>query len=165
MVLEIMYCAVSGVLRIIKTWTNAWATSHRCHETPILPCLFGCNDNIDSLSHYIMCPILFGLLSLLRPETLALPLVRFGAQDICRENLLTICCMFSAYHAIKREFRGCSLYSVLAPELCAKSHKIFVDVFFSEAKEVDLTCLAPRNLDISFLIAQSSAEPPLPLGG
>ena len=46
-------------LKIIKTWLNGWATSHRMHEDILLPCLLGCATGEDSLRHYVMCPHMF----------------------------------------------------------------------------------------------------------
>ena len=40
---------------VVKTWANAWATSHRMHEEIVLPCLFGCSQT-DSLQHYLFLP-------------------------------------------------------------------------------------------------------------
>jgi hypothetical protein len=29
-------------LKVVKTWLNGWATSHRMHEDPMLDCILGC---------------------------------------------------------------------------------------------------------------------------
>ena len=42
--------------KVVKTWLNGWAMSHRMHEDVVLGCLVGCNDASDSLSHYVFCP-------------------------------------------------------------------------------------------------------------
>ena len=36
---------------IMKTWSNAWTTSHRMHEHVLRNCVFGCQDEADTLSH------------------------------------------------------------------------------------------------------------------
>jgi hypothetical protein len=43
-------------VQVLKTWSNAWATTHRFHEARRLPCLFGCPDEADSLNHCALCP-------------------------------------------------------------------------------------------------------------
>ena len=46
-------------LKVVKTWLNGWATSHRMHKDPILECILGCKDAPDSLIRYIFCPHLY----------------------------------------------------------------------------------------------------------
>ena len=44
-------------MKVIKTWLNGWATSHRMHEDNVLCCLLGYGDgSLDSLTRYIHCP-------------------------------------------------------------------------------------------------------------
>ena len=45
-------------MQVIKTWSNAWATTHRFHEAARLPCLFGCADSADDLAHHASCELL-----------------------------------------------------------------------------------------------------------
>ena len=89
-------------MRVLKTWTNAWATSHRFHEKPLLPCLFGCKE-IDKLSHYVQCPALASLVRSFSPSLPACPLARFGLVDTSRESLLIVAATFEGYHAVKRK--------------------------------------------------------------
>ena len=78
-------------------------------------------------------------------------------SEVSKEYMLARACVCSAYHAVKRKFREFKNNSSSPrPNLCKISHKVFLEEIFSEAKEVDLDCLAPRNLDISFLITHSS---------
>ena len=44
-----------------KSVCGAWTTSHRLHEINQLPCVFGCTDSKDTLSHYLVCPVLWQL--------------------------------------------------------------------------------------------------------
>ena len=46
---------------VIKTFTNGWLTSSRMSETPILPCIFGCELEVDKLEHYVCCSTLWTL--------------------------------------------------------------------------------------------------------
>ena len=46
----LMMCSKSSryvAMSWLKTSTNAWCTSSRMHESPILPCIFGCKDAKD----------------------------------------------------------------------------------------------------------------------
>ncbi len=43
-------------MRVLKTWIHSWAASDRFHENPRLPCLFGCEGQLDKLAHYLLCP-------------------------------------------------------------------------------------------------------------
>ena len=120
-------------MRIIKTWTNSWATSHRMHECTLLPCLFGCEGREDSLNHYVMCPLLLGLLELIKPETSVWPLVRWGLKQPTRESLLSVACVFSSYHACKRRVRcfqwGTDSFNSM--HISAECRKLVHDEFLS----------------------------------
>ena len=43
----------------LKTISNAWHTTTRMHEDVIWPCIFGCNDCVFNLMHYLVCPVLW----------------------------------------------------------------------------------------------------------
>ena len=55
----------SCAMRVVKSWLNGWATSHRMHEDCVLPCVLGCSDGIDSMSHYVHCPHMYAVQSFL----------------------------------------------------------------------------------------------------
>ena len=51
-----------SVMKVIKTWMNAWTTSSRMGGAHyIYPCLFGCKDERDRLGHNLVCPMMFSL--------------------------------------------------------------------------------------------------------
>ena len=95
----------SHAMRVVKSWLNGWATSHRMHEDPQLDCLLGCSDAKDSLSHYVMCPHLYALLKYFCDETPSNPLERFGLKNPSINSLKFVSCTFSAYHALKAKVR------------------------------------------------------------
>ena len=114
---------------VVKTWANAWATSHRMHEEIVLPCLFGCSQT-DSLQHYLFCPILFGLLRALHPDVSEMPLERIGLQNSSEINLQRVSALFTAYHACKRAIKdsgGCLTLDIqsLPLNLCKSMHACF----------------------------------------
>ena len=71
-------CRVADAVKIIKTWSNGWATSSRYHEGLVLPCLFGCNSCSDSLEHYLHCTHLLAMWRFLAGNVSADPLKRWG---------------------------------------------------------------------------------------
>ncbi len=90
------------VMCILKTWLNAWTTSHRMHEQIRLKCIFGCPKSLDILDHYVCCGRLWRAVSYatrhIPPESIPM---RLGVQGTTRENLLNIVVAFTTYHAIK----------------------------------------------------------------
>ena len=93
-------------LKVVKTWLNGWATSHRMHEDPILECVLGCKDAPDSLSHYISCPHLFALRRFLFDGISGDPSICFGIKSPRIFSFKVMSCTFSAYHALKAEIRA-----------------------------------------------------------
>ena len=139
-------------IRIIKTWVNSWATSRRYHEPVILPCLFGCagDGSTDDLSHYVMCPHLFTILSKLT-DAPACPVKRLGLSTPTKHSLLTVSCMFSGYHAVKRSRVVQTLSSLpLNTEQQNAARHLFADAFYASALEVGLPCKSCRTRHFSF---------------
>ena len=93
-------------MKVVKTWLNGWATSHRMHEDHALDCLFGCKDAADSMGHYVFCPHLCAFQAYLFQGIAADPLVRFGIKSPRVFSLKVCSCLFSAYHALKGEVRA-----------------------------------------------------------
>ena len=127
--------------RVLKTWVNSWATSTRFHSDVRLPCLFGCPGHEDRLSHYCMCPNLYGIVRLLC-TTSACPLERLGLVNPSKESLLTVACVFSAYHAVKRSalVSNMSQQESLHEAQTLSVFSVFADTFRVEANEVGLSC-------------------------
>ena len=137
-------CRVADAVKIIKIWSNGWATSSRYHEGVLLPCLFGCSC-IDKLEHYLHCPHLLALWTFLAGHVSSDPLERWGLIRPESDVFLQIACVFSGYHAIRREFkRKSELFvnnqnALTGPQLRA-AWTFFADAFRAEAREVKLTC-------------------------
>ena len=91
--------------KVVKTWLHGWATSFRIKGDFLHNCLLGCADAVDSLSHYLQCPRIFGALCFLWPETSSDPVVRCGLCAPTKISLKWVACVFSAYHATKAQFR------------------------------------------------------------
>ena len=132
-------------LRIIKTWVNAWSTSTRFHNATILPCLFGCQDGQDRLSHYVMCPCLYTTIHKLR-DTSPCPPTRLGLISPCRESLLTVACIFSGYHGLKMsDFARALSPSPLNSVQQSAALLLFADAFRVAALEVGLDTKTGTN--------------------
>jgi len=147
-------------LKVVKTWLNGWATSHRMHEDIILDCLLGCKGFPDSLSHYVFCPHLYMLQKYLFARTSEDPLIRFGIKSPEIFSLKVISCLFSAYHALKGEVRRgkINLHSVSWIN-CAWS--VFANSVKAEAGEMSLETRAfslPKFID--FLESGGTFGPP-----
>jgi len=76
------------------------------HEDPVLKCLFGCSDAIDSQTHYVMCPHLFALQKFLFEDTSSDPLVRLCVKSPSLHSMKICSCLYSAYHAVKSSVRS-----------------------------------------------------------
>ena len=89
-------------MQVVKTWANAWATSSRYHENPVLPCIFGCPPSPgsdDRLSHYIACPIMWSLAQ--DAIGTELPNTSLSRVGVCNPSVHTfnvIAALFQAYH-------------------------------------------------------------------
>jgi len=106
---------------VIKTWANAWVTSHRMHEPLLLPCIFGCPECRDELDHYLCCDPLWTAViscSFKQRELLwSSPVSRLGLDgSVASLQMITIA--FSCYHAIKMSHQGETLASLASGHLC-----------------------------------------------
>ena len=70
---------------VIKSWSHSWCTSSRFHESPVLPCIFGCSDQEDMLSHYLSCEPVRTIIS----SVLRLPAVSIQECPAVRLNLIS----------------------------------------------------------------------------
>ena len=96
---------VANRAKVIKTWLNGWATSHRMHEPQLLGCLLGCEGQPDKLSHYVHCPRVFAAAKFVSPETSDDPLIRLGLKQSSKLSLTISACIFTGYHGLKAKIR------------------------------------------------------------
>jgi len=93
---------------VLKTWTNGWCTSTRCHEVVTLNCVFGCGGS-DSLAHYLICdPLWTIVVSAMSAHVCCLsspPEVRACLVNPSRESVLRCLVAFQVYHALKISYR------------------------------------------------------------
>ena len=71
--------------------------------------------------------------------------MRWGLMRPDSDGFLSIVCVFSGYHAIRREFKRKSEFfinnqSILTGSQIRVAWTVFADTFFVEAKEVTLNC-------------------------
>ena len=150
-------CRVADAIKVIKCWVNGWATSQRYHEDNLLPCLFGCSGCVDSLSHYLQCPALLALWRFLALGNASEdPLVRWGLIHPNKVTLLYISCIFSGYHAVRRDLREVPVsltgnQQVLSAVQLRRAWSVFADAFKVAAREL---ALPHRQISLlEFLIA------------
>ena len=118
MCLHLEKCSLGVAVKVLKGWTNGWATSKRYsnNDDKILPCIFGCHNYTDDLAHYLQCPHLYAIWKfMLNPDDLPeppnphvseFPLQRWGLVEPCVDKFKSIACVFSGYHAVRREFKA-----------------------------------------------------------
>ena len=131
------------VMRILRTWCNACATSTRYHHAVTLPCLFGCRARKDSLTHYLQCPHMYALMKFFNSTTDSNPLIRFGLVNPNPERLSLICCSFAGYHAVRRNVRKSSFAPVdmeLSYGDLRRFWTLFAEAFAAEAREHCIAC-------------------------
>jgi len=156
-----LLCSMEGHigLKVIKTWLNGWATSHRMHEDHVLPCLLGCNNAQDSLNHYIHCPHLFAMQRFLFDGISENPLIRFGIQSPEIFSFKVISCLFSAYHALKGEIRAGKIH-MQSDSWHKHAWSVFANVCKAEAGELRISTRAFSLVKfIDFLITGRLSRP------
>ena len=89
-------------MQVVKTWCISWATTRRLHLQPLLPCVLGWPDEIDDLSHYIVCPHLWNIARTAFPNVqLNCTLDKLCIGGSCTVSLRVLAATFQAYHASK----------------------------------------------------------------
>lgn len=81
---------------------SGWTTSRRMHEEDLLPCLFGCRDEGDTLGHYILCSPLWQIAG--AATGIEVPIdfsTRICIYNLCPQHvqLLSVVCV--TYHYTK----------------------------------------------------------------
>jgi len=150
-------------LKVVKTWLNGWATSHRMHEDIVLKCLLGCNAADDSLSHYVFCPHMYAFQRYLFAGVSEDPLIRIGIKSPEIFSLKVTSCLFSAYHALKGEVR-CGKINVQSVNWRNSAWSLFANAVKAEAGETSLDTRAfsvPKFID--FLVTGETSGPPVNL--
>jgi hypothetical protein len=89
-------------VQVLRTWSNSWSTSYRYHESRRLPCLLGCHDMPDCISHYSSCPLIHEYVSAtFGPSLSAECLNNFGTSARTLDALRQVACIYYAYHVVK----------------------------------------------------------------
>ena len=92
----------SDRFKILKTSLNGWCTSHRLHETLIMPCLFGCPNCSDSFQHYTRCRRLQQLVAYLTWDGYSNFTHIFALMEPSQFQLQRLACVFTGYHELHR---------------------------------------------------------------
>jgi hypothetical protein len=133
-------CQVAVVAKVLKTWCNGWATSYRYQESIKLPCLFGCTNSRDHMSHYLQCTHLLWLWKFMIPEVNDDPLQRWALIHPTEDHMRQISCMHAVYHAVRRHLKSDvsslpvnGLTQISGTKLRA-NWTVFADFFSTEAR-------------------------------
>ena len=138
-------CTPATATKVIKGWCNGWATSRRYQEGVLLPCLFGCINEEDDLSHYLICPHLFALWKFLVEDVSDMPLARWGVANPNEISMNQIACVFAGYHATRRHFKAKSEVffpdqSILSGPQIRAAWTTFAETFHVEASQLAMQC-------------------------
>ena len=147
-------------MKVIKTWLNGWATSHRMHEDKVLCCILGCGDgSLDSLTHYIHCPHMLAFQRYLFENVSTDPLIRFVIKHPETFSLKVNSCLFSAYHALKGDIRS-GRVNMHSSGWIKTAWSVYANAIKAEAGEM---CLDSRAFSlpkfISFLVLNRTSCP------
>jgi hypothetical protein len=88
----------------LRAIAGAWCTTVRMHEETIWPCIFGCTDVRDEFGHYILCPILWQIVSEVLGHSLSIEV----DERLCLKNpsirkLQALACAHVVYHSCKND--------------------------------------------------------------
>ncbi len=146
-------------IKVVKTWLNGWATSHRFHEDEIHDCLLGCKGEKDSLTHYVNCPHIYAMLRFLFVDISEDPSVRMEIKAPEIFSFKVISCLFSAYHALKSEVRSGKINMHYQTWL-QSAWSVFANVCKAEAGELGVSTRAFSLVKfIDFLITGRLPSP------
>ena len=129
------------------------------HEEHILGCILGCQNAIDSMSHYVHCPHMYAFQRFLFEGISEDPLIRFGIKAPGMFNLKVLSCLFSAYHALKGGIRAgkINMHSI---NWLNSAWSTFANVIKAEAGEMHLNTRAFSLVNfIDFLVNGRLSSP------
>ena len=112
------------------------------HEDVTLCCLLGCHGEQDKLSHYAQCPYLFAMLKFLFGNISDCPLTRFGLGHADQTQLRILACTFSAYHALKAQYRSGRIQmqqNVMTNASMRHNWSVFAHTLSAEAGELHIS--------------------------
>ena len=96
--------------------------------------------------HYVVCPWLFKIVSLIRPETSSDPLERIALKNATIESLKAIACIFAGYHSIK-----CIAHTSSTDSSSRVATAVsFADAFLALACDIRLQCRLSHRLQEHF---------------
>ena len=99
---------------LLRTFVSGWTTSHRMHEAVVLPCIFGCANEIDSIGHYIFCSPLWHISGAAAACEVPLEFgYRLGIQNPTPEILQLLAIACSVYHNTKTRLKELGGFSVV----------------------------------------------------
>ena len=106
----------------IKTLSNSWCTTERFHEIVRLPCVFGCPDCKDNLSHYLKCEpfwtIIISSLNMHQSWLQCSPAAKLCLTHISSHNLYLLGILFKTYHALRTDFEDLINKAVASQDFC-----------------------------------------------
>jgi len=125
---------------VIKTWVNSWCTTSRLHENTQWPCIFGCCDEDDSLSHYLRCPRLWSSIgAVVKSELVFLdPVEKMGLVHPTSRKLKLIAVASRVYHALKFDFHD-TISEAIESEIFDRVYLVLTDLVQHYVSEFGIT--------------------------
>lgn len=118
---------------VLKTWANSWVTSYRFHEDVLLDCIFGCDNEQDTLVHYLNCtPLWYMISSASRAPACEWDCdagQRIGATAPTVARLTRLAIAFQCYHTIRLSHADVVLTCCEGDD-----HSLIIDLLLSLAR-------------------------------
>ena len=100
----------------------------------------------------MVCPWLFKIVSLIRPDTSPDPLERIALKNITIESLKAVACIFAGYHSIKCMPPNLTIVHTSSTD--SSSHVAtavsFAEAFLALARDIRLQCRLSHRLQEHF---------------
>jgi len=107
-----------SAMALLRTWSNGWFTTSRVknHDSPLLPCVFGCSDAQDTLKHYLTCdsvwPIVCSACGASTPVLSFPPEKRACLVDPSSADIARWVVVFNVYHSM-RNINGAEIHAAV----------------------------------------------------
>ena len=88
--------------QIIRTWSFAWITSSRFHDTSQLPCALGCPGAKDSQAHYFRRPLFWQPVAALSGHPAPLGVAAKAAFGLNFGDAHNVALVTNAFHTARR---------------------------------------------------------------
>ena len=128
----------------IKTMTNSWFTFRRLANAGVrkFNCIFGCEDCVDDLSHYLQCHVIWCFVcSAMKLDNTWASLDgidRVGFPDPEPIHIYAVCVMFKCHHATRNDYATILDGCIAQPDFSSEIHS--EAIFLARHFALDALC-------------------------